>query len=137
MSRYDGCAVNLGRGELEGRQRTPLRIARLQFPGVGVLGARRPVAVPSCEILSKGSDPALPLPDLVLGLLGDFALSGIRAQREEVGERKKKRKTGDQASNRYEQISHKVKAIYDLPSGVVYSRRNPFSPWAPSETATG
>lgn len=138
MIRYDGCTLKIV-GEENPRvgRRLLSEIANSIFSELECLGARRPAAVPSCEVLSKGSNPALPLPDLVLGVLGDFALSIVRSEREEVGGGKKKRRSGDQASIRFEQISHKVKAIYDLQSGVVYSRRNPFTAWPLDNASTG
>jgi RNA-directed DNA polymerase len=85
-------------------------------------GSRRPLSVPACEIASKGSDPALPLPDLVLGVVTEYLWprQGRDVQATPT------RYPGEQAQRRYLQLLGKIKAIYDVDGGRVFSRKNPF-----------
>jgi hypothetical protein len=85
------------------------------------------------RVAPKLSEAALPLPDIVMGIFGDFALSSIKAAAAAatVGKTKEKTLPGDQADKRFEQVRDKIRAIFDLDSGRVFSRRNPFEPWSP------
>lgn len=97
--------------------------------------SRRPSSMPVVRESPKLGDAALPLPDLVLGIFGDYASFKLRAI-EDLGA-KKKRKGGELAVQRYARLRDKVRAIYDLDSGAVYSRRNPFRAWEPEATSEG
>ncbi|MEX1367083.1 MAG: reverse transcriptase family protein [Nannocystaceae bacterium] len=130
LTRYDGCTVRI---LAEENSKVPgnllHNITRTIFARLEADDSRRPAETPVCQVLAKGSDTALPLPDLVLGVVGDFATSDVRSAREQVGKGRKKRKSGGQAVNRFEQVRDKVKAIFDLSTQTTYSRRKPFVPW--------
>lgn len=90
-------------------------------------GARRPKASPACSVVAKGADAALPLPDLLLGIFGEYARVALRAA-QEAGDAKK-RVAGAQAERRFDQVRDRIRAIYDCDRGLVFSRRRPFEPW--------
>lgn len=125
LLKYDKCTVEVLVEEnskvLPG---TPERVVSEVY---AALGGRKPLEMPSCHVVSKPAEPALPLPDLVLGVFGDFARSKERAERE-VAE-KKKQVSGAQSRQRYEQLRDKIRAIYDADTGAVYSRKTPFEPF--------
>lgn len=94
--------------------------------------SRRPTSVDVLPNAAKGSDAALPLPDLLLGVFGAYAKSRLRpASDVEQGAKKKskKRPPGQQAAMRFEQVRDRIHAIFDLADGDVHSRRRPFAPW--------
>ncbi|MEE9385494.1 MAG: hypothetical protein V3V08_18960 [Nannocystaceae bacterium] len=136
MGHYDGCGVKfLAEEHSKVRGNLLAEVTGSIFHDLEARDSRRPAATPTCGVVSKGYYPALPLPDLVLGVVGDFTVADLRAAKEQVGRGEKKRRSGGQAKNRFEQTRHKLKAIYDLDANTTYSRRNPFGPWvAPAET---
>ena len=128
LVRYDRCIV-----ELVVEHNSKVSEASIEgsisavYNGLRRAGSRRPANPPAVRFVPKLSDPALPLPDIVLGIFADYARSEIRSE-EEASERKKRR-SGKQADTRFEQIRDKIRAIFDLDTGKVYSRRGPFRPW--------
>jgi hypothetical protein len=90
------------------------------------LDSRRPKQCPQCFVVGKTEEPTLPLADLVLGIFGDFA----RIQLLTKPDQKQKTAPGAQAAQRFAAIRNKVRAIYDLDDGIVYSRRRSFEPWS-------
>lgn len=126
--RYDNCVV-----EVKAEENSKVRTATLRDVVSSSYGrleqqrSRRPVALPTHQIVSKGADDALPLPDLVLGIFVDYARAASAAS-VTAGASTKKRQPGAQAESRFDQVRDRVRAIYDLDRGTVYSRRRPFSP---------
>jgi len=128
LVRYDRCAI-----DVLVEENSKIDLATVSGTVAGAYGqlananSRRPEETPSVRQASKGEDPALPLPDVILGILGEYARTRIKAS-QEAGE-KKKRAPGAQAEARFEQVRDKVRAIFDLDSGNVFSRKRPFEPW--------
>lgn len=92
----------------------------------GRLGGRKPVQQPICRVVSKAAEPALSLPDSFLGVFQAFARSKELAEKA-AGE-KKKQLPGELARSRFEQLRDKIKAVYNVDTGAVYSRTRPFQP---------
>ena len=88
-------------------------------------GSRRPETV-TTAVVKKNSDEALPLPDLVLGVFTEYATSRIAASSEASN---KKRRSGAQADSRFESLRGRLRAIFAIDSGSIYSRKVPFAPW--------
>jgi hypothetical protein len=127
MLKYDRCSLEVIVEENSRvRQATPQKVLKQVFEA---LGERRPSSLPICRIVGKGAEETLPLPDLVLGTFGEFMRSKERAEKEAASARKKKRVSGAQARERYEQLRDKIRAIYDAESGRIYSRRRPLEPF--------
>jgi RNA-directed DNA polymerase len=98
------------------------------YANLAKTGSRRPISVPPCELVNKGGDEALPLPDLVLGVVSEFAWAGKPKQNDGSSQSAGRRLPGEQARRRFFQIQSKLKALYDLDGDRVFSRRNPFDP---------
>jgi retron-type reverse transcriptase len=88
------------------------------------LHSRKPKESPECHIVGKIDEPTLPLADLVLGIFGDYARVNLRIMKQGH-----KRPPGAQAIQRFAMIRTKIRAIYDLDSETVYSRKRTFCPW--------
>jgi hypothetical protein len=128
LVRYDRCTIEVVIEENQKIAQAKVSVAINQAcDALGKANSRRPAALPTIRVAKKLSEGALPLPDIVMGILGEFACSNLKAAGE-AGQ-KKKRRSGGQADNRFEQIRDKVRAVFDLDSGRVFSRRNPFRPW--------
>lgn len=83
--------------------------------------ARGDIPRPVIEFFKKNSVATAPLPDLVLGVVGEY-----------LNAKKSKGKAplpGAQAKQRYRWIEGKVRAVYDLDGNRVFSRRKPLPPW--------
>ena len=125
--KYDRCRV-----EIKVEQNSKIRSGTLKRVVSAIAedlhrrGSRRPDAV-EIHVAKKNTDDALPLPDLVLGVFSDYAKSAHVATKA-PGERKKTA-PGAQADARFEMIRDRLRAIYSLESGSVYSRKNKFTPW--------
>ncbi len=135
--RYDGCRVKvLAEENSKVKPESVADIVRSSYERLAMTLRRRPIEEPACATVAKASDAALPLPDLLLGVFIDYARSAINAQSEaEAAAKSTKRKrqlSGAQAQARFEQIRDKIRAIYDVGTGAVCSRRNPFRPWRPT-----
>lgn len=130
LVRYDRCVI-----EVVAEQNDKVDLAKLSkgvaqsYEALAKANSRRPTTAPTVRMVPKRSDVALPVPDIILGIVGDYACSAMRAAAEKT---KKKRAPGKQADHRFEKVRDKVRAIFDLDSGQVFSRRNPFRPWAPA-----
>lgn len=130
LVRYDRCTIDLLTEENSKVDQASVSASVNEaYEALGRAKSRRPASPPTTRVAPKLSEPALPLPDIVMGIFGDFARSAIKAA-EEASE-KKKRVSGDQADKRFEQVRDKIRAIFDLDSGEVFSRKNPFRPWSP------
>lgn len=101
------------------------------YSGLAKTGSRRPISVPPCELVNKGGDEALPLPDLVLGVVSEYAWAVSPNRNDGSSQRAGRRVPGEQARRRFFQLASKLKAVYDLDGNRVFSRRNPFEPGTP------
>jgi RNA-directed DNA polymerase len=130
LVRYDRCTIDV-LIEQNSNVNLPKLVAAVEsvYEKLEKMNSRRPAAAPSIRSAAKLEEGALPLPDIVMGIFGDFARSSRNAQADAVAKKKKKRVPGAQAENRFEQVRDKIRAIYDSDSGAVFSRRNPFVPW--------
>jgi RNA-directed DNA polymerase len=132
LVRYDRCTIDV---VIEENSKINQRMLALAVQGVydkmAKLNARRPSTAPRIRKAAKLTEGALPLPDLVMGIFGDYArsTSNAKAHAQAVASKKKKRAPGSQAEHRFEQVRDKIRAIYDLDTGEVFSRRKPFKPW--------
>lgn len=125
---YDGCRVRVVAEENSKVKRNSLaEVVTSSYEALVAGNFRRPLSEPSHATLPKAADPALPLPDLLLGVFVDYARS-VMALQTEAGQ-KKKQTSGAQAALRFEQIRDKIRAVFDVEAGAVYSRRRPFVPW--------
>lgn len=125
MLKYDHCMV-----DITVEENSKLSLGSLQQivdELYAELGDRKPAEVPVCRLVSKSADPALPVPDLILGVFREFARSKELAENDAA--KGKRIPSGAQARGRYEQLRDKIRAIYDLDTGVVYSRHRPFEPF--------
>ncbi len=128
LVRYDRCAIEVLAEENSKIDRASLSgTVSVAYEQLANAKSRRPVEAPTVCRARKGEDPALPLPDVILGIVGEYARTRIKARQE--ADDKKKRASGAQAENRFEQVRDKVRAIFDLDSGEVFSRKRPFEPW--------
>lgn len=57
----------------------------------------------------------------MIGVIVDFARLELQAAKEQVGPGAKKRRSGALARTRYARLRHKIRAIYDLDAGQVFS----------------
>lgn len=130
LVRYDRCTIDL-LVEQNSKVNLPKLAADVNavYEKLARTNSRRPGAVPAIRAAAKLEEGALPLPDIVMGIFGDYARSAHQAQPQADAVAKKKRQPGGQAANRFEQVRDKIRAIYDLDTGEVYSRRRPFRPW--------
>ena len=132
LVRYDRCTIDVVVEEnSKVNQRKLAAAVQEVYDKLVKVNARRPNTAPTVNEVAKLADDALPLPDIVMGIFGDFARSAKNAKPHlvDVANKKKKRAPGGQAEKRFEQIRDKIRAIYDLDTGEVYSRRTPFVPW--------
>jgi hypothetical protein len=128
--RYDGCRVHVAAEETSKVKPNTLgETIRSSYEALKVKNHRKPLTEPSYKTIAKGTDAALPLPDLLLGVFVDYARSALASQAD-AGQ-KKKQTSGAQAALRFEQVRDKIRAIFDVDGATVYSRRMPFAPWSP------
>jgi RNA-directed DNA polymerase len=128
LVRFAGATVTLKLEENSKIKRTvPERAINDIYADLGSVGSRRPLLPPTTEVVSKRNDDALPLPDFVLSVVAEYAQVNLKAA--SVAQRKEKQLPGAQAERRFRQIEGKVKAVFDLDTGQVFSRRIPFRPW--------
>lgn len=109
------------------RAGTVERVVRELLDGAGRSG---PLHVTVDGEAAKGSDPALPLPDLLLGVFGAYATSESQAATAAQAAPKTKNPRGIQAGKRFEQVQDKIRAIFEPGSNRAYSRRRAFRPWS-------
>jgi len=97
--------------------------------------SRRPNVTPGVRVVAKQTDPCLPLPDLILGVFGDYArveIVAARAAKRQASQGALERQLpGAQAKARFEQLQDKVRLIRDVDADLSYSRRRSFQPWTP------
>lgn len=132
LVRYDRCTIDIAVEENSKiNQRKLADDVQAVYEKFAKLNARRPSVAPTIRAAAKLEEGALPLPDIVMGIFGDYARSAKAAQAHaaDVASKKKKRAPGGQAEKRFEQVRDKIRAIYDMDAGKVFSRRDPFSPW--------
>jgi hypothetical protein len=128
--RYDGCLVEILVEENSKVGKSALgSLITSAYEELVAHDSRRPEKPPSYRMVAKKEDGALPLPDIVLGILADYLRIELNVQLDDY---RKRRMPGEQATKRYQQIRDKVRAVYDWDSGQVFSRRHPLSPWARS-----
>lgn len=83
--------------------------------------ARGDIPRPAIEFFKKNSVATAPLPDLVLGVVGEYLNT-----KKQTG---KAAPPGAQAKQRYYWIEGKVRAVHDLDRNLVFSRRKRLPPW--------
>ncbi len=129
LVRYDQCVIDLVIEENSKIDEEAVTAAVAStYRRLEEAGSRRPSVVPRARQLKKGQDAALPLPDIVLGILGDYARLELKAAEE--AKHFKKRVSGEQTSGS-SKVRDKVRVIFDLDSGRAFSRRHAFRPWEP------
>ncbi|MGH9195156.1 MAG: reverse transcriptase family protein, partial [Acidimicrobiia bacterium] len=128
---YSGCDVEVAIEQNSKITREQLQsvVTRI-YRRLVELGSRRPTAEPKAKVVSKQDEESIALPDVFLGVFGAFA-TAPQSTAQESGE-KKKRKFGNQAMLRFEQLRDKFRMIKSVGSGEVFSRRRPFQPWSAS-----
>jgi RNA-directed DNA polymerase len=130
LVRYDRCRI-----DIVAEENSKIELAQIStavssaYARLVASDSRRPEYLPAVRQAKKGADAACPLPDITLGIFGEYARAKIKAA-EEAGE-PKKRASGAQAESRFEQMRDKIRAIFDLDTGIVYSRSLPFQSWEP------
>lgn len=81
--------------------------------------SRRPLRKPEVSSGKKLENPCFSVPDYLLAVFSRFAQFNLTKKPEEV------------RRHQFERLRDKYRLIVDADSGVEYSRRRPFIPWAP------
>jgi hypothetical protein len=74
--------------------------------------SRRPARIPKIEVGKKREEPCLSVIDCMLGVLGGYAIDPTKRQQ-----------------GLFERIRDQYRLIVSIPTGRMFSRKEPFKPW--------
>lgn len=128
MIKFDRCTIHISVEQNSNISKSQIdKAVQNEYDKLKRLASRRPTAPPHTDIMAKRCDSALDLPDLLLGIFGDYARVNV-ITRAQAGIKKKK-SPGANAQKRFARVQDKFRAIFDVENHNVFSRKQAFQPW--------